>query len=279
LEAERLLSAEGGASDLVSKISAIYLTRADFKTCKPRAWLNDNILNAVLKLMEQEDPANRFFHAHLVAVMMQLDNPDPNRRHQFCYEALPTVRRARRRDDIFACRKLFFPVTCRANSKDHHGPRHRNHWALVVVDMEAISIQYYDSLGDDGELWLGGVEKFLQSEWRMLKPNNGNMPSFTHIKGSKATPQQSTTSNDCGVFMLATIDLLRHDISVTFSQDDITNSRYRLRIVAMLIHKTTMLEGEATRRGPRQQNPQGSMEGEGAVIAEEVARKQGADNS
>ena len=77
------------------------------------------------------------------------------------------------------------------------------------------------------------------------------MPSFEMIKGSKMTPQQDNGC-DCGVFMLATIDLLRRGLPVTFSQNDLTRSQYRLRIASMLIMETTELEGQAaleTERG------------------------------
>ena len=226
--------------------------------------LNDQTISIVCSLMRKDDKDIHVFDEGLMTRMMQLDEREPRRRQTFRYEALNVQRRERRRHDIFALKKLFFPVSCRAGSDDHFDREKRNHWTLVVVDMEARTIRYYDSMGADGELWIQGVEAFLRREWAMLNPEEADeMPSFTCIKGSKATPQQGYVSNDCGVFMLITIDLLRKGLPLDFNQAQVEQAQYRHRIAASIIKDTLFLDGQAAleqanteSEGQQQEGPQ-----------------------
>jgi sentrin-specific protease 1 len=111
------------------------LTLKDIRTLKDAAWLNDQIINIWMELLQQRNNEefagnqfgfsyyfSSFFHAKLVS------NADG-----YCYEA---VQRWTRRIDIFAMSNVFIPVNV-----------DNVHWALAVINMIAKSITYYDSMG------------------------------------------------------------------------------------------------------------------------------------
>ena len=70
------------------------------------------------------------------------------------------------------------------------------HWCLVVIDVEEMQLEYYDSLGNVDMQIVDAVIEYLRAEWSKV---NGNGFRIS-VKLMKDIPQQQN-GTDCGVFI------------------------------------------------------------------------------
>ena len=101
------------------------------------------------------------------------------------------VQRWTRKLNVFTKDKLFFPVNKR-----------NNHWVLVVLCFSLKTITYYDSMSQDGMLYLQAVRCWVGDEAKDKKKNS-DPPVYFHdwtlVNNPDNVPQQHNSS-DCGVF-------------------------------------------------------------------------------
>lgn len=227
------------APQLLVSYSNINITTADLIRLKDTEYLNDNIMDfyvELLKARESETAASRpgytrnhFFNTHFMTMLLNSKNPDLSMRGKYEYKQVRrwTIGRTQR-VDLFACHQIFVPICI-----------NDVHWTLAVIDMEKKTIRYYDSLGDDGQTYLDALQTYVADEWRDKK--SSTLPAWMNdwrlIRGSRATPQQDDHTNDCGVFVLCSADLLAQGLPLSFDQQDLIETRFRARIAYSILHK------------------------------------------
>jgi sentrin-specific protease 1 len=110
--------------------------------------------------------------------------------------------------DIFRLETLFIPINI-----------NNCHWASAVIDFQAHTITFLDSLGDPGMPHLNRLLRYLQDEYRALYDQE--LAGWTLVPTPSSTPRQ-VNGFDCGVytclfanrtFQRATLHATPHDIS------------------------------------------------------------------
>ena len=107
---------------------------------------------------------------------------------------------------LFEWNAVFIPIC-------EHG-----HWRLIVFKPKTLELDYYDSMGFDGKLYLEKVKDFIQ-----CKAKDAGIDTSAGIKVSnKACPKQKGT-DDCGVHLLLCAKIITKNIEITedsFSSQD-----------------------------------------------------------
>ena len=122
--------------------------------------------------------------------------------------------------DVFGLSKIFIPVNM-SNS----------HWACVVIFMQERKIQYFDSLGFDGMVYMSALLQYLKDEW--ADKNQGQeLPDASEwrlIRCTTDTPKQGN-GFDCGIFTCMFAAFLVNDYPLIFNQKDMKHCRDRIAL-------------------------------------------------
>jgi hypothetical protein len=108
-------------------------------------------------------------------------------------------------------------------------------------------IKYYNSLRFDNvtrhgcrhkikmqEDTLQGLRDYLQN--KHMKDKHKDLPNEWKLYSMCKVPQQDTTNTtDCGVFVCIYCNLILNDCKVEFSQNNITNSNWRDRMILLIL--------------------------------------------
>ena len=206
--ASSLLRCDASATIVLKKFNV------DFKhlhlVClRPRRWLNDEVVNLFMQLSQERDSAitrstlyprnpNLFMNSFFYLKLAQEEGG-------FNYS---NVKRWTKNVDIFTCNQIFFPINFK-----------KEHWALVCVSMLRKKILYLDSVSRSGKTITENILKWLQEE--SLSRTKKPLSSFS--VEDVCCPQQST-SYDCGIFILAFVDLLANDLPVGIMQQSLCDN-------------------------------------------------------
>ena len=191
---DAILRASAPSNETIIEKFRVSFKHSDLLRLNPGVWLNDEIINFYMKLSEEREKAasralarnpnlfmNSFFYDKLV---------DHGRGFKYS-----NVKKWVKGTDIFSCNRVFIPINM------------SQHWSLVCISMPTREILYLDSLGKDGKSVMMNIAKWLQSE---SSPKN-NIHDFT--EKNVRCPQQMN-SDDCGIFVLAFVDLLANDLNL-----------------------------------------------------------------
>jgi hypothetical protein len=208
-------------------------------TLRPRAWLNDVVINVYLQLLiQQDDQIRQFadddrdpsfcFDSHFYNNLVQMHHADLSVQNVYDYSKAEKWSQKTPTKKLFDLHRLFIPINYT-----------EDHWACAVVDFEKRSIKYLNSYGthDGTETILQNLLRFLSDEHR--KERNSKLPDSWRIENDIRVPQQEN-SYDCGVYCCAFVDLLLngHPLDVVTPTDiDV----YRERIALALIRGSTSM--------------------------------------
>lgn len=203
--------------------------RRDLRKLQDGEWLNGEIINAYMGLMRAQDRTSYYAKTFVVQQLLQLKSGDAAQRGKYSYANAKSLIN---RIDLAIYRRLYFPINI-----------NNQHWTLVVVDLQSddrVTLRYYDSMGSPGHGYLDTIERLLQDNWRDMRQTD-ELPRWLQqcprILGSRDTPQQENGC-DCGVFVTCTVDHLRQDLPVDFTQQMLIDSQYRYRMAYAIIANT-----------------------------------------
>ena len=175
------------------------LSYRNLRTLKPATWLNDEVINAFLRLVDAELESsyerrrvvNTFFFDEVVKkqaprnkVMRML---------------------AKKKIDVKKIDELILPINIK-----------NSHWTFVVLDLMRSKIFYCDSLQGSS---IGFARELVDFGNMLLEERNQTFNPFTVVKRYPHFPQQKN-GYDCGIFMLRGIECLARGSSPSFSQPD-----------------------------------------------------------
>jgi hypothetical protein len=196
-----------------------HVTIQSLHTLKPGRWLGDEVINGYLSLLIQREERFRpaqasttrichCFSTHFYAMLANLEDRTPSLRGYNYQRVRNWGRRNAPEADIFRLETLFIPINI-----------NNCHWASAVIDFQAHTITFLDSLGDPGMPHLNRLLRYLQDEHRALYDQE--LAGWTLVPTPSSTPRQ-VNGFDCGVytclfanrtFQRATLHATPHDIS------------------------------------------------------------------
>ena len=194
----------------------IPVTRRDIATIRPDKWLNDEVINLFMKLLDARSQAAtdaalpKCYFAQTNFYTKLAEGPNG-----YCYK---DVRRWTKKVDVFTKDLLIVPIHC-----------HGNHWTLAVVNFKSKRFEYYDSLFGSEDMVLKHLRRWLEDEHQEKKKAPYDTGEWIDMVWGQAsgTPQQRNGS-DCGVFMTRTADFLSRDAKLDFSQSEMAYFRRRM---------------------------------------------------
>ncbi|XP_044584806.1 uncharacterized protein LOC123265215 [Cotesia glomerata] len=174
---------------------------SDIKTLYPHKWLNDQVINVYFKMIERRDPTRvqcceSFFLIDLVA-------KDYIRLNKWTKNV-----------DIFSKKLMFIPLHLEV------------HWSLAVINFDAETITYYDSMNGNNEECLQIILEYLKYEHLNKKKIPLNTSNWKKIH-AKNIPQQDN-GDDCGVFACSYAELLSRNEELNFSSKKIVDKRFAM---------------------------------------------------
>jgi len=200
---------------IIVTISTNDLRINDFRTLLPGQWLNDEIINSYMVLLNEDciktnstQPTCHFFNTFFF-------NMVSNYGKGYDYSR---VRKWTRNMNIFNYDYVGIPIHV-----------HGNHWCLSVINIKDKRVEYYDSLGDQNFSCLEVLKKYLVDEYKTQKSSDIDLSSWVmYAPGNKNVPQQNNAT-DCGVFTCQFAACFTNAIDIqNFSQQDMPYFRNRM---------------------------------------------------
>eukprot|EP01016_Furgasonia_blochmanni_P001812 TRINITY_DN1071_c0_g2_i3.p1 TRINITY_DN1071_c0_g2~~TRINITY_DN1071_c0_g2_i3.p1 ORF type:complete len:249 (-),score=73.44 TRINITY_DN1071_c0_g2_i3:388-1134(-) len=203
------------------------LTVRNLKTLIDNTWLNDEVINAYVKLILRRDQNrlnnkihifNTFFYQTLEKYCETLLQEDFNKISRILKRAQVRLSRTR---------QVFFPINV-----------NNSHWLFAHINITSKAIYFYDSLQPDpsrARVIMGNLKMFLKkiietesSDPTPAQPAFGeephqkiNIADYENYSMEIARFPQQRNGSDCGVFMLKGIEYLSRGKTPSFSQGDI----------------------------------------------------------
>ena len=187
----------------------IDITVQKFNCLREGTWLNDEIINFYMKMLQAYDERKQlvlenhrkshFFNSFLIARL--LDTYGEYRFDQVC-------RWTKTFSHIQHYDKIFFPINVNGT-----------HWTLAVVYIQTKKVIYYCSMHGNGARYLVGLKKWLQDTYIQfgVEEENWSLWSFTE----DSTCPRQTDGYNCGVFVCMFCDFLSDNLCLNFSSSDV----------------------------------------------------------
>lgn len=175
---------------------AAHVDRRSFSTLRPGCWLNDEVMNAYLEILRRRGGRCTVLGTHFYSTIETTNG----------YNVDAAARQARSIDH--GAMRLLVPV--------HLGA----HWVLVLVDIAAECVLYYDSLG-------GYKQRVVDVLRGWCREHMGCVDADWWLSIRAHAPRQENTW-DCGVFVLAMAERLMAAEPFEFTQGDMPNMRRRI---------------------------------------------------
>lgn len=192
------------------------ITRNDLRLLLPGNWLNDEIINFYMSLLQQRNEKevlesnnkiprclflSSFFYCKLLS------------RGQYDYAA---VKRWTRNIDVFNYDKIIIPL----NIKNCH-------WILAVIDIQGKRFICYDSIGGSHVDKLRALEQWLRDEHSAKLGFKLETSSYSFEQ--PPVPRQSNT-DDCGVFCCQFARYTSSNWEISFTSKDMNYFRLRMML-------------------------------------------------
>ncbi|XP_061999000.1 ubiquitin-like-specific protease 1A [Rosa rugosa] len=190
----------------------IKITGENFRCLKPRAWLNDEVINVYLKLLkerEKRDP-NKFLKCHFFSTFFYKKLINEGKVYN-------SVRRWTSKHNLgyslIDCDKIFVPI--------HKG----DHWCLAVINKADQKFQYLDSRKGKDEEVMEVLAKYYVDELKDKSEEEIDV-SFWKREFVKDLPEDFNRF-DCGMFMIKYADYYSKGSELCFNQDDMPHFRLK----------------------------------------------------
>ncbi|KAI9188099.1 hypothetical protein H9P43_002490 [Blastocladiella emersonii ATCC 22665] len=189
------------------------ITNSDIATLAPREWLNDEIINIYVQMLQARSKAG---------VAAGHGVPKVHIFNTFFYSRVrdqghKSVRTWTRRVKLFELDLAIFPV--------HLGA----HWCLGVINFAKKRIEYYDSLHGPAHPYFTVVREYLDEESKDKRAGQPfDFDGWVDYYPTDAIPRQ-LNHYDCGVFTIAFMEHITRAVPLTFDQSHM--QRWRTRII------------------------------------------------
>ncbi|GER52187.1 sentrin-specific protease [Striga asiatica] len=194
--------------------SNIDITGEKLQCLKPRAWLNDEVINFYLELLKEREKREpeKFLKCHFFNTFFYKKLISGRGGYNFQSVRRWTTQR-KLGYNLLQCDKIFVPI-------------HKEvHWCLAIINKKDKKFQYLDSLrGVDSQV-LDVLARYFVDE---VKEKCGKDIDVSSWENEYVTdlPEQAN-GFDCGMFMIKYADFYSRDIGLCFSQEHMPYFRRR----------------------------------------------------
>ncbi|KAH3757041.1 cysteine proteinase [Pelomyxa schiedti] len=171
------------------------LTQADILTLKPGAWLNDEVINLYMEILQERSRKSKDLpHCHFFNTFF----------YPLLSRSYDRVKKWSSKVDIFNMDMLLFPI--------HQSG---NHWCLAVINIRDKRFEYYDSFHSPNDRCLQLLRNLLEAEAkaRHVDVDVSGWPFY-----QPDTIPLQTNGSDCGVFACKFAECISRECPFTFSQ-------------------------------------------------------------
>jgi sentrin-specific protease 1 len=179
------------------------MTRHKLRCLTDGIWLNDEVINFYMKLLQERDAAlcasntrrltSHFFNSFFLPKIME---------NFYTYN---NVLRWTTRFNVFNMDKLYFPINIG-----------NVHWAMAVIFMRYKTIIYYDSFRGSGETFVNTLLHWLQDEAHR-KNVHFDPTDWISVPKPNYGPMQDN-GYDCGVFSIMCADYTSDNLPLDYNQ-------------------------------------------------------------
>lgn len=215
-EVSRALCAQRKTVLVTHENSNIAITGDKFQCLKPRAWLNDEVINVYLELLkerERREPTkflkchffNTFFYKKLMSGTTGYD-----------YNSVRRWTTPRKLGySLIECDKIFVPI-------------HKEvHWCLAVINRKDEKFQYLDSLGGTDTRVLHALARYIVDEVKDKDKSREYIDFNSWEQEHVEDIPEQMNSSDCGMFMIKYADFYSRDVGLCFNQENMAYFRRR----------------------------------------------------
>lgn len=203
----------------------ITMTEEKLSCLKPFTWLNDEVINFYMCLLQERDDklvdlsyggkkSSHYFNSFFMTKLI-------TKTEEYSYKTVSTWTK---NINIFEKDKIFIPL----NIKNVH-------WTMIVVYIQLKEIHYYDSLNWDGQVYLQHLLHWLKDESREKYNNEYIIEGWQLISNEGHVPQQNN-SCDCGMFTILCADFVSDNIPFEDSYDQSEILSYRLKVCSRILN-------------------------------------------
>lgn len=210
---------EQSETEVICEGFNVQITGKDFRKLKPRMWLNDEIVNFYMQLLQQRDnelcqqnenrKACKYFSSHFMTKLLDIGNDKG-----YMYA---NVRRWTRKFDVFAMDKVFFPINIS-----------NTHWTIAVWFVQCNEIHYYDSMHGNGKTYLTSIRKWIVDDAKDKKKETLNEEDYQMMDHQSMHVPTQQNGFDCGVFSIMAADFLSDNLPFTYTQNDMEKLRNKI---------------------------------------------------
>jgi sentrin-specific protease 1 len=203
-------------------INNIDIKYEDLLRIGPGQWLNDEIINCYMSILNDEGKRpenvgypkvhcfNTFFYVMLL-----------NNNKGYMYQR---VAKWTKSFDVFALDFLIIPI--------HVG---NNHWCLSVINIRDKRVEYYDSMGGKNLTCMKNLKLYIADEYKAKKEGKElDMSDWETYTPGDTIPQQDNIF-DCGVFMCQFAESITSGNSIAFV-NQVDMPYYRKRMMLEILH-------------------------------------------
>ncbi|XP_024996446.1 putative ubiquitin-like-specific protease 1B isoform X2 [Cynara cardunculus var. scolymus] len=194
--------------------SNITITGEVLQCLRPRAWLNDEVINVYLELLKEREnrEPKKFLKCHFFNTFFYKKLASGRTGYDY-----KSVRRWTTQKKLgyglLECDKIFVPI-------------HKEiHWCLAVINKKEGKFQYLDSLRGADKKVLRVLAKYVTDE---VKDKTGKDIDVTSWDQEFVTDLPNQENGfDCGMFMIKYADFYSRDIGLCFNQEHMPYFRLR----------------------------------------------------
>jgi sentrin-specific protease 1 len=202
-------------------VNFIDIKYEDLLRISPGQWLNDEIINCYMSILNDEGkrPENKGYpkvHCFNTFFYVMLLNNGKGYMFQRVAKWTKTF-------DIFALDFVIIPI--------HIG---NNHWCLSVINVRDKRVEYYDSMGGTNPTCMKNLKLYITDEYKAKKGVELDISDWTTYTPGNSIPQQENIY-DCGVFVCQFAESITSGNSIEFV-NQVDMPYYRKRMMLEILH-------------------------------------------
>lgn len=190
----------------------IGITYRDMFTLSDRKWLNDNVIDFYMCLINERAkndsslPTMHVFSTYFFTTLYKRG-----------YQGVRKWAK-RAKVDVTTVDYVFVPINI-----------HSSHWALGLVNNKEHAFQYFDSLFGTGGDILDNLQSYMIEETKRLYGESMNGIDYSKYEVNPEMPCPTQQNGfDCGVFTCTMAEYLSRNMPLLFSQEDMPLIRRRM---------------------------------------------------
>lgn len=210
----------------VADIESYEITSKEISTLCPGIWLNDEVINGLLRLVKSKQPLNEYGARRNHVAEVLFNNKLMSKKYEYPARYFRT-----HNYNLFDCDRVFIPMN-----------KNGSHWVFVYLDLtisNVISIYGFDPFGTmtfpkfELKRW---IRDFINDKNHRKKPKK-KWDSFDNItiRWINLTPEERQTDGfNCGVYTLYTMMSIiqnKPDIYLRNSQVNIARVRFAMDLI------------------------------------------------